>query len=62
MKSSVFRDIRSCSPVKVNQHFEATFGNHLQDLKVNQERNRHETGSLLYNPEDGDYISLRDVS
>jgi hypothetical protein len=44
MKSIIFWDIMSCSPLKVNLRFGGTCHLHLQGWRVCQARNRHETG------------------
>jgi hypothetical protein len=45
IKSSVFWDIRSCGPVKVNRSFGWMYRLHLQDWGVSQIRKQHEAGS-----------------
>jgi hypothetical protein len=49
MKSSVFCDITPCSPLKVNQSFGGTCRLHLQDRRISQAKNQHETGSKQSN-------------
>jgi hypothetical protein len=44
MKSPVFWNIRPCSSLKVNRRFGGKCCLHLQDLRINQERNQHESG------------------
>jgi hypothetical protein len=43
-KISVFLDIMSCSPLKINR-FGRICGLHLHDRRIRQSRNQHETGS-----------------
>jgi hypothetical protein len=43
-KSSMFWDITSCSPLKVNLHTERICYLYLQGWKVNQARSQHEAG------------------
>jgi hypothetical protein len=47
MKSSIFWDITSCSPLKVNARFGGTFRVCLQGQRFNQARNQHDVGSKL---------------
>jgi hypothetical protein len=42
---SVVWNRTSYSPTKVNRRFGGTYGFHLRDLRVNQDRNQHEAGS-----------------
>jgi hypothetical protein len=42
MKSSIFRNIRSCSPLKVNRRFGRTHRLHLQGRKISQARKKRE--------------------
>jgi hypothetical protein len=42
MKSSIFWDIMSCSPLKVNRSYGGTGRLHIQGLRVSQVRNQHE--------------------
>jgi hypothetical protein len=44
MKSSVLRDVKPSSPLKVNQHFRGAYF-YLQGRKVRQVRIQHEAGS-----------------
>jgi hypothetical protein len=46
MKSSIFWDLMSCSPLKVNRRFRGTCCLHLQSQRICQERNQNEEGSL----------------
>jgi hypothetical protein len=50
IKSSIFWDVTSCSPLKVNRRFGVKCRLHLQDRIVSQARNRHEADSLLRYP------------
>jgi hypothetical protein len=47
MKSSVFWDIISCSPLKANRRFGEICGRHFQGRRISQARNHHETRSKL---------------
>jgi hypothetical protein len=53
MKSSIFRDIMPCSPLKVSRRFEGTRHHHLQGkiiiLARNQRERRWQTGSVIPN-------------
>jgi hypothetical protein len=48
MKSSIFWDITSCSPLKVNGSFGGTCRLHLQGRKVSWERNQRESLSPAF--------------
>jgi hypothetical protein len=67
MKSSILWDITPCSPLKIKWCFGGICRLHLQDWRLSQARNQHEAGSkqgllfLLFNPEDGGEIFLRNV-
>jgi hypothetical protein len=45
IKSSIFRDIIPCSPLKINQRFGGTCRFNLQYRRISQARNQHEVGS-----------------
>jgi hypothetical protein len=64
VKISIFWDIMPCGSLKANRHFGEGFRFHLQDRRRSHERNQSETGgkqSLLFEPEDGEEILLRNV-
>jgi hypothetical protein len=44
MKISIFWDVMSCSPLKVNRRFGGTCRLHLQGWRISQARNQHEAG------------------
>jgi hypothetical protein len=73
--TSIFWDIKSCSPLKVNRRFGGTYQLHLQGRKINPGRYQRErkwqaeldfhAGVLLglfLDPEDGTGIFLQNVS
>jgi hypothetical protein len=73
MKSSIFCDITSYSPLKVNKRFGGIFHLHLQGRIIGQARSQHKSlfatyfhaGFLLglfFDPEDGGEMFLRNVS
>jgi hypothetical protein len=47
MKSFIFWDISSCSPLKVSRHFRETCRLHLQGWRISQARNQHQAGVLI---------------
>jgi hypothetical protein len=49
-KSSIFWDITSCSPLKVNRRFGKSCRLHLQGRRIRQARNQREAGSKEGNP------------
>jgi hypothetical protein len=49
MKSSIFWDIKPCSPLKVNRRFGGTYRLHLQGFLL----------GLFFDPEDEDHMFLR---
>jgi hypothetical protein len=65
MKSYIFWDIMPCSHLKINGRFGGKYRLQLQDGRINQARNQHETVSawclfrvgfllvLFFDPEDG---------
>jgi hypothetical protein len=42
MKSTIFRDITPCSPLKVNRRFGGTYRLNLQGLRISRARNQRE--------------------
>jgi hypothetical protein len=70
LKSYIFCDITTCSPIKVNRHFTWL---HLQGWKVCQAKYQHEAGikqrllhsgvflRLLFYPDDAGHIFLRNI-
>jgi hypothetical protein len=50
MKSPIFWDIMSSSPMKFNRRFGGTSRLHLQGKKICQARNQHDAGSKENNP------------
>jgi hypothetical protein len=72
MRSPVFWDVTSCSPVKVNRHYGGTCRLYLQCQRVSQAKDQHEAGRLcllpigvllrlLFDPVDGGDVFLRNV-
>jgi hypothetical protein len=43
MKSSIFWDIKPCSPLKFNRRFGGTYRLHLQGQKISRARNQRES-------------------
>jgi hypothetical protein len=74
MKSPTFWGIRPCSPLNVNRYLGGTFRHFLQGRRESQARNKQEVDrkqslfhagfllGLLFDPEDGGYVLLRNVS
>jgi hypothetical protein len=62
MRSSIFWDITSCSPLKVSRRFGVICRFHLKGLRKNQARYKHETGiasrALIAIPASCLYLSL----
>jgi hypothetical protein len=48
IKSSIFWDITSCSPLKVNRTFEGICRRNLQGQTISEVRNQREAGSTCY--------------
>jgi hypothetical protein len=65
MKSYIFCDITSCSPLKVNRRFGGACCLHLQGRRISEARNQvyllHSSClfGLFFDPEDGDNMLLR---
>jgi hypothetical protein len=55
MKNSIFWDITTCMPLKINRRFGGKCYPHLQGRRINRARNQHEAGSKkkFFHPEDG---------
>jgi hypothetical protein len=65
LKSSIFRDITRCSPMKVNLRFGGTCHLHFQGRRICRARNPRESrwkAELCFDPEDGSDMFLRNVS
>jgi hypothetical protein len=75
-RNSVFWEITSCSPLKVNWRFGGTYRPHCRSRGISQARNQREAGSeqsypladisgfffgLFFDPEDGGGVFLRNV-
>jgi uncharacterized protein YjiK len=45
MKSTIFWDIKPCSPLKVNRFFGGKYRLHLQGRRISEARYQHEAGS-----------------
>jgi hypothetical protein len=66
LKSAIFWDTTSCSPLKINRHFAETYRLHLQGRRISRARNqsasRWQAGLCsFFDPEDGSYMFLRNV-
>jgi hypothetical protein len=69
MKSYIFWDIKTCSPLKINRRFEGTCRLHLQGRKITHIRNQHEAAllcllihaGLFFDLENGRDIFLRNI-
>jgi hypothetical protein len=74
MKSTIFWDIRSCSPMSVNRRFGGTYRLHLQDRRISRARNQFASRALLapcfhagfllgllFDPEDGVDMFFRNI-
>jgi hypothetical protein len=48
MESSIFWDIKQCSPLIFNGRFGEICRLHLQDRRIKEARNEHEAGSAYY--------------
>jgi hypothetical protein len=60
-RDSIFWDITLCSLLKVNRQFGGTCYLHLQGWRVSEARNKHETGSSTFNPDNEGDVFLRKV-
>jgi hypothetical protein len=47
MKSSVFWDVKGCSPVEIHQRFGGTYCLHLQCRRISQTRNQQRSGVTM---------------
>jgi hypothetical protein len=61
MKSYIFWNINSCSPVKDNRRFGGTYRLHFQGRKVSQAISQEEAGSMESSDKDGGHMFLRNV-
>jgi hypothetical protein len=62
MSNTIFRDVMTFSLVEEYYHFGGTYSFHLQDRRIIQATNRHETSTDLCKPEDGGSTLLRNNS
>jgi hypothetical protein len=60
MKSSIFWDITSCSPLEVNRHFGGIHRHHLQGRRISRAKNQPES-RWKAEPEDENGMFLRNV-